>query len=193
MLAAVLTASAILGVLERAGATRPLEDTITSVIPTPRGWVLTALIVASLAADAVVVWPALLACIAYAAVRGGKVLEGPGTLAAALAIAEVLAASFKLLFAIPRPEGGVHGFILSYSYPSGHVSRFSVITFWASRRFGRASVAVWVVLACVAASRVLLRAHYVVDVVGGFLMGFSAITALELLRGVLSGRPTGSC
>ena len=109
-----------------------------------------------------------------------------------LAGAWVVDTGLKLLFARarPRPFYDYYPAPESYSFPSGH-ALFSVCFFGGlavlltHRLNGRAAqVTIWL-LACAAilligASRVYLGVHYPTDVVGGYAMGITWVTAVAL-------------
>jgi len=71
-----------------------------------------------------------------------------------------------------------------YSFPSGHVSRASLITIFFVTihpvgAFMRGVLFAWVV--SIAVSRVLLRRHFLIDVLGGFLLSFLEVFLLKIL------------
>jgi len=118
-----------------------------------------------------------------------------------LLITEIITALTKLLVGVPRPlVAGVSNVTLNtdslissiglMSYPSGHVARFTVLTY-ILRRFSRvAATLLYVLIPVIAISRVLLNEHYCIDVAGGFLLGLGISLVADSLIGRVFGRPS---
>lgn len=80
-----------------------------------------------------------------------------------------------------------------FSFPSGHATRAVLLAFLFSQWFypdmwllGKIALFAWAASVCV--SRVLLRRHHILDVVGGIFMGYLEF----ILVGILWIGPTGS-
>ena len=107
-------------------------------------------------------------------------------LALFLSIVFVSIAAFivKNVTAIPRPYNIENAYPLtveSYSYPSGHVSRFTVICYYLSKKFKHIRLLMIFLLILIAFSRILLLQHYVSDVLGGFLLGLALSLSTEII------------
>jgi len=107
-------------------------------------------------------------------------------LALFLSIVFVSIATFivKNVTAIPRPYNIENAYPLtveSYSYPSGHVSRFTVICYYLSKKFKHIRLLMIFLLILIAFSRILLLQHYVSDVLGGFLLGLAISLSTEII------------
>jgi len=106
-------------------------------------------------------------------------------LSASLLLATLLAEALKLVFHVPRPfsgaGGGLLGVIEEYSFPSGHASRAGAVAYQARRGGRLAAVVAWIWAVGVAASRVVLGAHWVSDVVAGLILGAWSSALVEAL------------
>ena len=114
------------------------------------------------------------------------------SLIAALATTEVLTAITKLLVGVPRPlieyDGNPSLNISSMlstlemmSFPSGHVARFTVLTSYLRKISKVIAILLYSLLPIIAASRVLLNEHYLIDVVGGFLLGIGIPILIDII------------
>ena len=83
-----------------------------------------------------------------------------------LTIAMIIVAILKLAIRAPRPCNLPLTGIDKYGFPSGHVARCSAIYYASKYKF----LLIWTIL--VAFSRIALGMHYIIDVIGGYLVGF---------------------
>jgi membrane-associated phospholipid phosphatase len=107
----------------------------------------------------------------------------------------------KLLFHRPRPTYWVGIHEPSWSYPSGHTTLvIAFYGFWtavawmsdlpiAAKRWIRVAFAIWAI--AIGWSRLALGAHYVTDLVGGYLLG-AAMASGGLIVYRMLGSPTES-
>lgn len=112
-----------------------------------------------------------------------------------LVIDLILVTVVKALARRRRPPGNKPDMFMAYgtdvySFPSGHVSRAVLITVFFSQLYPTSSfiqllLYLWVIT--VAISRILLKRHYILDVVGGAFLGFLEVGLLAVLW---MGRPT---
>jgi undecaprenyl-diphosphatase len=101
--------------------------------------------------------------------------------------------ALKLLIARPRPEG------LGYGFPSGHATAaaayFGAVVYLAGGLAARLRLAVrslaLVLIVLVAAARVVLRAHWPSDVIGGVALGLTLASAAALLAAAQRRPPAG--
>jgi membrane-associated phospholipid phosphatase len=86
----------------------------------------------------------------------------------------------KVIFQVPRPGEGVIQYpplvallhFDSYSFPSGHAARASVLAYYFCRKGGKyVKVLAWVWALSVAVSRLLLGVHWFSDVVTSIVLG----------------------
>jgi len=97
-----------------------------------------------------------------------------------LLFVSILTIIMKYAVAIPRPRDVSYLlFPFKYSYPSGHVSRFTVFCYYLGRRRCE-QVFLVVLLFLISMSRILLLQHYLSDVVGGILLGLATSVSIEV-------------
>jgi len=82
-----------------------------------------------------------------------------------LVIAMIIVVLLKLIVRAPRPRNFQLAGIDKYGFPSGHVARCSAIYYASKYKL----LLAWTIL--VAFSRIALGMHYIMDVVGGYLIG----------------------
>jgi len=126
--------------------------------------------------------------LAYDVARRGRASLGTVSLGVSLAAAMVLVAVLKASLQVPRPgEQRLHQPFLEalmaadyYAFPSGHTARAVVAAYYLSRgRRGPVRVALWAWALAVAASRVLLGAHWVSDVAASVVLGLLVALVVE--------------
>lgn len=92
---------------------------------------------------------------------------------------------FKYWFMLPRP---IHSLLITeaegYGFPSGHSQASS--TFWGSlalnTKLRAIRLAAIIIPLLIAYSRIYLQVHYLVDVVGGLLLGYGLPLAIHFLN-----------
>jgi hypothetical protein len=92
---------------------------------------------------------------------------------------------FKYWFMLPRP---IHSLLITeaegYGFPSGHSQASS--TFWGflalNTKLRAIKLAAIIIPLLIAYSRIHLQAHYLVDVVGGLLLGYGLPLAIHFLN-----------
>jgi membrane-associated phospholipid phosphatase len=72
----------------------------------------------------------------------------------------------------------------AYSFPSGHVSRAIFITFYFSKLYPLDNLivlflSIWAI--AVSSSRILLRRHYLLDVIAGVILGYLVCVGLSMI------------
>ena len=137
---------------------------------------------------------------AVGAVTGLALLARRRLLAAELAVAGVLAWGLakiiKLFFERPRPgvlfpDAVLHGDVVTgLGYLSGHAAIASTLATvagpWLPRRLRRLA---WALALLVGASRIYVGAHFPLDVLGGYALGWAIGACVHLLLGAPGGRP----
>lgn len=99
------------------------------------------------------------------------------TLLLALLVNEILATIIKIIYPKKRPSGQTYSTVLEKidagSFPSIHASRITLVylTLFSHTDSIWIKVVVLLVIALVILSRVLLKKHYWIDVLGGFVIG----------------------
>ena len=110
-----------------------------------------------------------------------------------------LAKVVKLFFDRPRPgvlfeEATLHGDVVTgLGYLSGHAAIAATLATvagpWLPRRLRRVA---WGLALLVGASRIFVGAHFPLDVLGGYALGWAIGACVHLLLGAPGGRPTAA-
>jgi membrane-associated phospholipid phosphatase len=121
-------------------------------------------------------------------VRGGRQLAAAYVLAA-FVVGQLVTQLLKLAFQRGRPElDDPYVQLSTYAFPSGHALGATatygaivvVLSMLASGRRSLVGAGLALLILVVAASRVLLGAHYVLDTAGGVLAGIAVLSGLVL-------------
>jgi len=183
--ALLATALAVLIALEYLGLLSGVDSMVFQAVARP-GLVAAELVSATAGIPVFAVYAAAL--LAYDVARRGRVSLGTVSLGVSLVIAMVLVAVLKASLQVPRPgEQPLHRPLLEalmaadyYAFPSGHTARAVVAAYYLSRgRRGPVRVALWAWALAVAASRVLLGAHWVSDVAASVVLGLLVALVVE--------------
>ena len=127
---------------------------------------------------------------AWAWINWWEALLGLPTVSSAVAIADALGAQLKHVIQRPRPClvlpdvtvlgqcGGLH------SFPSNHAVNSAAVAAFFSVLYPKAGWILWPVVGLIGVARVFVGAHYLGDIVGGWLIGsmMGAGAAVLLLR-----------
>lgn len=101
------------------------------------------------------------------------------TLLIALLVNEIFASLIKVIYPKKRPTGQTYSTILEKidagSFPSIHASRITLayLTIFSNTNSTGIKIAVLSVIILVILSRILLKKHYWIDVIGGFILGLT--------------------
>ncbi len=97
----------------------------------------------------------------------------------ALLVNEIVASLIKIIFPKKRPNGQTYKTILEKidagSFPSIHASRITLVylTLFLNTDILLIKIVFLLIIALVALSRILLKKHYLIDVIGGFCLGIA--------------------
>jgi len=120
-----------------------------------------------------------------------EALLGAPVLAATIGIADFLGARLKDLIARPRPCSSLIDIQQVeaacgkvFSFPSNHAINTAVAAAFLQVLYPRSGWVSWPLVGLIGLSRVYIGAHYVTDVLGGWVIGglFGAVAAWLLLR-----------
>ncbi len=101
------------------------------------------------------------------------------TLLVALLVNEIVASLIKIIYPKKRPNGQTYKTILEKidagSFPSIHASRITLVylTLFLNADNLLVKIVFLVFIAFVFLSRIFLKKHYLIDVIGGFCLGFA--------------------
>jgi membrane-associated phospholipid phosphatase len=118
--------------------------------------------------------PLILVFVPFIFLGGTKVFY---ILLMALLINEILASLIKIIFPKKRPNGQTYNTILEKidagSFPSLHASRITLVylTLFSNTDSIAMQVVFLLVIISVIVSRILLKKHFWIDVLGGFIIG----------------------
>ncbi len=104
-------------------------------------------------------------------------------------VAGATEATLKIVVERLRPATGALTGEYGYSFPSGHTAGFAALAFaialTARRQKGRATAIALLLSMAIAATRVIVGAHYPTDVLGGLLLGIAVAVPSTLLRALI--------
>jgi len=126
----------------------------------------------SLGLSIVFSWPLLLffSFLAYAVLKDRKIF----LVFFGLLLTTFLTTILKFAIAAPRPPfGKIDTMFLSYSYPSGHTALAFFLAAVFSFFYPKSRYVVYLIAVLVAFSRVFLGVHYLIDIIGGVILGLS--------------------
>jgi membrane-associated phospholipid phosphatase len=101
---------------------------------------------------------------------------------------ELVAGGIKIIFFKDRPQKKDHHNILEKidagSFPSIHSARacFVFLVIYSLVSLNLAKLALVLLILIVGASRILLKKHYIIDIIGGYILGFFVFFIWTVLR-----------
>jgi len=103
-----------------------------------------------------------------------------------LMLSEIATLLLKYHISIPRPGLEQVSDVSSYAYPSGHVARATTTALWLSRIIGISNikpkrfikVVIWLWVLIISICRVTSLNHYVLDLLGGFLLSLGSYSLI---------------
>ncbi|MCX8175694.1 MAG: phosphatase PAP2 family protein [Candidatus Bathyarchaeota archaeon] len=169
------------------------EVNIVNSIPSFQGLTLTLIFLITSLADFLVTLTIIGCLTTYELVSTRMVSRVTLKLLLAFFFATILTLTFKVLVGIERPEVGmltstlpnILSFVEEYSYPSGHVTRFTVLMWYFYERWNKKFIPI-ILLTLVSLTRLALHAHYPTDLVGGILLGLLSYLTIDYFLEKLS-------
>jgi len=182
--AIILTFFTLLTILVKLKIFYNFEVNIIKLIPKFQGLTLTLMFLITNLADFFVTLVIIGCFTIYDLILTGRVNRLTLKLFLAFLLVTILTLTFKILVGIEKPKNmltsipNILNLTKEYSYPSGHVARFTVLTCYIHERWNR-KFAATVLLILVSLTRLTLHAHYPTDLVGGVLLGLLVYLTID--------------